>query len=136
MNKTIREPLAAVFLWLVLVTQVGAGEARFDVPVYTGTILPTPQQAQYADEFVPLGRVGIVLGKGLTKNDPRLVFLVERLSRCGSVVQCVESSSRACDSFVVIGEDTEGVPGKPEAYLLTTATKAQTPAFILSLIHI
>ena len=32
------------------------------VPYYTGTVYPTPQQALYRDEFLPLTSVGLVLG--------------------------------------------------------------------------
>lgn len=131
MNKAIRKPLAAFFLWLVVVAQVGAGEACFDVPFHTGTILPTPQQAQYADEFVPLGRVGIVLGKGLGKEDPRLVFLLERLTRCGAAFEFVTLPARGFDSVIAIGEDAEGVPEKPESYVLTMTTKGETPVITL-----
>ena len=44
----------------------------FDIPYYTGTILPLPRQAVYRDYYLPLKKTLIVPGPELKPSDPRL----------------------------------------------------------------
>ncbi len=96
------------------------------IPYYTGTVYPTPQQAQYRDEFVPLGRVGLLLGKGVAPEDARVAVLVERLKRHGAQPQIVAPAEDRFETLILVGDTGVyesllgklSVPDKPEGYLL------------------
>lgn len=99
------------------------------MPYYTGTVYPTPQQAQYRDEFVPLGRVGLLLGKDVAPEDARVAVLVERLKRHGAQPQIVAPAEDRSETLILVGDTGVhesllgklSVPVKPEGYLLHCA---------------
>lgn len=100
-----------------------------DIPYFTGTVYPTPQQAQYRDEFVPLERVGLLLGKDVAPEDARVTVLVERLKRHGAQPQMVASADDRSETLILVGETGAheallgklAVPDKREGYLLHCA---------------
>ena len=95
-------------------------------PYYTGTVYPQPQQAEYRDEFLPLARVGLLLGKDVLPTDPRLTVLVERLQRQGVEPRVVTAADDSVETLICIGDTGahgkllggSSVPDKPEGYLL------------------
>ena len=99
------------------------------VPYYTGTVYPTPQTAQYRDDFLPLASVGLLLGKDVTPEDPRVAVLVERLRRNGAQPQVVASAEDRSETLILVGETGAheallgmlAVPDKLEGYLLHCA---------------
>ncbi len=109
------------------------------VPYYTGTVYPTPQQAQYRGEFLPLTSVGLLLGRDVAAEDPRVTVLVERLRRSGAKPQIVESTDDRSESLIVVGDTGShqallgemSIPEKPEGYLLHCAKNgAQNIVFL------
>lgn len=99
------------------------------VPYYTGTVYPKPQQAEYRDEFLPLANVGLLLGREVAPEDPRVAVLVERLRRNGAQPHVVASAEDRSETLILVGETGahEGllgklvVPDKAEGYLLHCA---------------
>ena len=76
---------------------------EFDVPYFTGTITPTPKEATYFDEVLPLANTGLLLGPGLEPNDPRLQLLVERIERYGGTLQVLQGFEEGFDSYLFLG---------------------------------
>ena len=82
-----------------------AAEAAPDdraVPYYTGTVYPTPQSAQYRDNFLPLTSVGLLLGKDVAAEDPRVAVLVERLRRNGAQARVVASVEGRGETLILV----------------------------------
>ena len=99
--------LLAVFLLSSTPHAASAADAAPDdraVPYYTGTVYPTPQQAQYRDEFLPLASVGLLLGKDVKPEDPRVAVLVERLRRNGAQPRVVVSAEDRSETLILVGE--------------------------------
>jgi len=118
------------------------GGNPYAVPFYTGKIFPTPQEVTYSDQFAPLDTVGIVLGKGIARDDARLRLLTERLERHGAVVHFAASLPDAGPppkTIILIGDTDAGqglpqgksVPDKPEGYLLHGSNQNGKYLFIL-----
>ena len=84
----------------------------FDVPYYTGRILPTPKQAVYGTEFRSLATTGILLARGMATNDARIALLAERIERYGGTVKILPSLADGCDTYIVLG-DAEAAAGIP-----------------------
>ena len=142
MTTTRLLPLLACFALLSVPSPAPGGDAVPDdrvIPYYTGTVYPTPQQAQYRDEFVPLGRVGLLLGKDVAPEDARVAVLVERLKRRGSQPRIVASADDRSETLILVGDTgthqallgTMSIPDKPEGYLLHCAKNgAQNIVFL------
>ncbi len=85
------------------------------LPFYTGAkAFPTPQQARYTEEFVPLKSVSLELGKGLKEDDPRLVLLKQKFGRFG-----IKIEKKAPFTIKIDTEPEPQAPAKPEGYALT-----------------
>jgi hypothetical protein len=121
--------LILIALHLTSLVAVHAADAAPDeraVPYYTGTVYPTPQQAEYRDEFLPLANVGLLLGKDVTPEDPTVAVLVERLWRNGAQPKVLSSAEDRGETLILVGETgahesligTLAVPEKAEGYLL------------------
>ncbi len=109
------------------------------MPYYTGNIMPTPQKAEYRNEFYPMSHVAIVVGKDVENPDPLVGVLAERIVRYGGRATVVTAPGSEHTAVVSIG-DTElarqvsglpSVPGKPEGYLIHSAQVGGKPVFIL-----
>ena len=86
-----------------------------ELPFYTGAkAFPTPQQAVYKEEFVPLTSVKLVLGSGIKADDVRLALLKTKLTRFG-----VKFEDNAPFAIGIGGEGEPKAPEKPEGYALT-----------------
>jgi len=108
-------------------------------PYYTGNITPTPQEVEYRDEFLPMGKVAIVVGKDVENPDPQVEVLVERITRYGGKATVVSAPGAEHTAVVSLG-DTEfsreakgvpTVPDKSEGYLIYTTQVGGKPVFIL-----
>ncbi|MDD5679166.1 MAG: VCBS repeat-containing protein, partial [Kiritimatiellae bacterium] len=61
------------------------------MPYYTGNIYPTPQEAEYGDEYIPLADVGVLVGTDVTNPAPLVAVLTERIRRYGGQANVEES---------------------------------------------
>ncbi len=108
-------------------------------PYYTGAIIPTPQQVEYRDEFVPMGHVAIVVGKDVENPGPLVDVLVERIVRYGGQAAVVRSPGVAHTAVVSLGDTKEArsvhglpaVPQRDEGYILHAAKNGDKPLFVL-----
>ncbi|MDD5676739.1 MAG: beta-N-acetylglucosaminidase domain-containing protein [Kiritimatiellae bacterium] len=113
---------------------------EFMVPFFTGKIYPTPHDAKYLDEWIPLGKTGIVPGAGVKKDDARLAVLLERIVRYGGSVKILDAAkdSRDVDSYICVGAGAEAdklcvdkPPARPEGFLLDAGQLEGKPAAVV-----
>lgn len=84
------------------------------LPYHTGAkAFPTPQEAAYTDDFVPLTSVKLVLGKGIEEDDVRLHLLRTKFGRFG-----IKFEDNATFSIRINVEAEPKAPEKPEGYAL------------------
>jgi len=109
------------------------------MPYYTGKILPTPQQVEYRDEFIPMAKVAVVVGRDVKNQDALVEVITDRVVRYGGQVTVAVAPGAEFTAVVSLG-DTElarqvqgvpAVPEKPEGYILYCAKAAGKPLFIL-----
>ncbi|MDD5676540.1 MAG: beta-N-acetylglucosaminidase domain-containing protein [Kiritimatiellae bacterium] len=108
-------------------------------PFYTGTIYPTPQQATYHDQFAPLASVGLVLGKDVKPDDPRLAYLMDRIQRYGGTTTVAAAIGDAFPTYICVSDtpaadailkDT-GLPDKPEGYIIRSGKQGDRTVILL-----
>lgn len=110
--------------------KVAPAHDPFMIPFYTGTILPTPQQVEYHEQFLPLEQVGLILGEGLEPTDPRLEVLTQRIRRYGGTSNSVTDLSGDYETFILVGDsplasdllNDLSVPDRPQGYLIHCTT--------------
>jgi len=97
------------------------------MPFYTGKILPTPQQATYSTEFIPLAKTAILLGAGIAPEDQRVKLILDRITRYGGNAAVVASASAECETLICLGDTAPGqgvaAPDKEEGYVLRAFLK-------------
>ena len=92
------------------------------LPFYTGSkAFPTPQQAKYTEEFVPIASVRLAIGKDLKEDDPRLLLLKQKFDRFG-----VKLDDKAAFSIAVNSGSGPEAPQKPEGYALAVTKDGAT----------
>jgi len=109
------------------------------MPYYTGKILPTPQQAVYRDDVIPLASVAVTVGQDVVNADPLVEVLTERIRRYGGKTEVVDSlgeGPRACISLgdTPVSRQVKGtpeVPGKPQGYILHAGEVGGRPVVVL-----
>jgi len=114
-------------------------EDPYRMPFYTGTILPTPQQATYRDEFFPLDDAGLLLGPGLASDGPHVRELRERGDRYGGKLRLVDSPSAACSTLVLLGDvpaaeallQSRRAPDREQGYLMLALSDGQRKTVVL-----
>ncbi|HEY3322638.1 MAG TPA: beta-N-acetylglucosaminidase domain-containing protein [Planctomycetota bacterium] len=85
------------------------------LPYYTGAkAFPVPQQAKYADRFVQLESVRLVLGKDIKDGDVRLALLRAKFSRLG-----ITFADDAPFSIRINADAEPKAPDRSEGYALT-----------------
>jgi len=85
------------------------------LPFYTGAkAFPTPQQAKYSENFVPLTSVKLVLGKDIKPNDVRLDLLKTKFIRFG-----ITFADNASFTIKINTEAEPKAPEQAEGYALT-----------------
>jgi len=110
------------------------------MPYYTGTIVPGPQQAAYADAFVSMTQVAIIVGADVENPDPLVAVLQDRITRYGGASVVCETPATNATVVVSIGDtayarrskNIPDVPKKKQAYVLATATTGDLPLIILN----
>ncbi|MDD5676543.1 MAG: beta-N-acetylglucosaminidase domain-containing protein [Kiritimatiellae bacterium] len=108
-------------------------------PFYTGTIYPTPQQATYQDKFAPLASVGLVLGKDVKPDDPRLAYLTNRIQRYGGTTTVATAIGDAFPTYICVGDTPTAdailkdltVPDKPEGYIIRSGKQGDRTVILL-----
>jgi hypothetical protein len=108
-------------------------------PYYTGNIIPTPQEAEYRDEFIPMANVAIVFGKDVENPDALAEALVDRIARYGGRAAVVAAPSADHTAVLSLGDtelarqakDVPSVPAKDEGYVLAHGTAGDKPLVIL-----
>ena len=108
-------------------------------PYYTGNIIPTPQKVEYKDEFPPMGKVAIVVGKDVENPDPLVEVLTDRITRYGGKSEIVATPGAEHTAVVSLGDtefarQAQGVPAMPEqeqGYVIATTKAGGRPLFIL-----
>jgi hypothetical protein len=90
------------------------------LPYYTGAkAFPTPQQAKYKEDFVPLPSVRLVLGKDIKPDDIRLQLLKTKFGRFG-----IKIADNAPFAIKINTEAEPKAPERPEGYALTVTKDA------------
>ena len=85
------------------------------LPFHTGArAFPKPQQATYTDDFVPLTKVALALGKDVTADDARVRLLKTKFTRFG-----IAFAGQARFTIKIRTEVEPKAPEKPEGYALT-----------------
>ena len=95
----------------------GEDENPYMMPYYTGKILPTPQKVVYKQEYISLANTAIVLNN-ITKNDPRLDYLLQRITRYGGNYAFVEKPNAKYTCIININDDTLKAPNNPQGYII------------------
>ncbi len=89
-------------------------------PYDAGGIVPVPERVEYGDAHLPIGRVGLVLGKGVAADDPRVRLLAERIVRYGGRAEVIQAANAARWPLVLsLGETGLAeiqAPAHPEGY--------------------
>ena len=109
------------------------------MPYYTGRILPTPQKAEYRDEFLPMSKVAVVVGKDVVNPAPLVGLLQDRIARYGGAADAVDKPGADAVAVISLGDtdlarqvkDLPAVPDKEQAYILHCANAVGRPIIIL-----
>ena len=105
------------------------------MPFYTGTILPTPQQATYSNEFLSLAKTGIWLGRGLDQDDRRVTILRNRITQYGGSTKFVTSLGGDFETCICLGDcppaESVAVPDQEEGYAIRAFRKDGTNVVVL-----
>jgi len=89
------------------------------MPYYTGAIIPVPHKVEYFDKYLSLKNTGIVL-KDVKKNDPRLMYLLERISRYSGKYEFTTSPGQSYSCVIHINTGKISAPPKAEGYAIKT----------------
>jgi len=109
------------------------------MPYYTGKIYPTPQKADYRDEYLPLDDVGVLVGKGVQNPEPLLEVLLDRVRRYGGKATREPAFGGKHAVWISLGDTTLSsksqsapeVPEKEEGYALGTGKADGKPVVAL-----
>lgn len=131
--------LSLVFGLLLFGIRVSANLQSYQMPFYTGSILPTPQKVIYYDKFIPLSNTGILLGEGVKNEDLRVKLLVERINNSGGKVKIISSFSEKYQTIISLGKNRlersllkkVKLPDKKEGYIIYPAKKGKKNIIIL-----
>ncbi|MDD5679053.1 MAG: beta-N-acetylglucosaminidase domain-containing protein [Kiritimatiellae bacterium] len=127
-NKT----LLSVICMLAIAPGLSAGDAAkvrdrlatdpYMIPFYTGAILPKPQIVAYSQEFYSLDNAGILAGRDVVPDDPRLKILLNRITQYGGNYKIVASLDNDCDTIFAVGDtgvsDGLKVPENAQGYAI------------------
>ncbi len=109
------------------------------MPFYTGVILPTPQQVTYKDDFFPLDRAAVVVGRGVQPADAFVRVLRDRIERYGGKLRVAASPDVECSTLIRLG-DTPGdaallqgrrTPDREQGYLMAARRAGGRPVVVL-----
>ena len=92
------------------------------MPYYTGKILPTPQNAEYKNEYVSLANTAIILNN-IRQDDPRLKYLLERITIYGGKYHFVTEANEEHTCVIKINDETLNSPQNPQGYIIKSNGK-------------
>ncbi len=109
------------------------------VPYYTGTILPTPQKAEYRDEFISMAKVAIVVGNDVVEPGALVELLTDRITRYGGQASVVTAPGAEHTAVISLGDTAlarqvqavPAVPDRVEGYVVYCTRVADKPLIIL-----
>ncbi len=96
------------------------GTDPYMMPYYTGRILPTPKQVEYLDEYLPLTNTAIILNN-VDQNDPRLKYLLDRITRYGGSYEFVTQASTGHTCVIKVNDDALTPPQNPQGYIIQSS---------------
>jgi hypothetical protein len=108
------------------------------LPHYTGTILPTPQEATYMDEFLPLTRVGLVPGADVKASSSIINLLKERIVAVGGEADIFMEGTKGYSCILELRKGDAGLPPgvsmpqKDEGYLILPAKRDGIDGLVLA----
>ncbi len=103
-------------------TIMGGVDNPYMMPYYTGKILPTPQQVEYKYEYLSLANTAIILND-VKENDPRLKYLLERITRYGGKYEFVKEENIKHTSVIKINDAALNAPQNPQGYVIKSSGK-------------
>ncbi|MCK5804133.1 MAG: VCBS repeat-containing protein [Lentisphaeria bacterium] len=109
------------------------------MPYYTGAVLPTPQQADYRDEYIPIGGASLLVGPATDATGPHAQFLRARIRSVGGSLNLVDSLDKAGPVCVVLGNSPDcaallvkhPVPTREQGYTLNTIVTGKRTLVVL-----
>ena len=109
------------------------------MPFYTGTILPTPQQVTYRDEYFSLDRAALVVGPDVEADGPHVAELRQRVERYGGRLTRGDVPSDSSGTLILLGNvpaagtylQGAAVPQREQGYLMLCRTVGQRKAVVL-----
>ena len=109
------------------------------MPYYTGNILPTPQKADYREEFLSMKNVAIIVGDDVVNPVPLVEVLTDRIQRYGGAAEATADPQEAHTAIVSLGDtklasQAKGVPAVPnreQGYVLHATNGQGKPLIVL-----
>lgn len=83
-------------------------------PHYTGSVFPEAQHAVYANVFIPMKDVAIVLGTGIAREDMRVVLLQKKLAAWGVKADVADKVSNR-QTQILLNVEGYGAPAPDKA---------------------
>lgn len=130
----LRKTLATSGVLICMGLKLLAGESTNDFPYFTGDIYPTPQKAEYLDEFINIyspeknsATSCILISKDLKKDDARVLELVEKIQVLGGKID-IKTDDENTDNYsniISIGKtkyrnkNKVEVPQRQEGYIIS-----------------
>ena len=99
---------------------MGGADDPYMMPYYTGKILPTPRDVIYRNEYISLADTAVILN-GIDRNDPRLHYLIDRITRYGGHSEFVEQANAHHTCVITINDDTLDAPQNPQGYRIRSS---------------
>ena len=112
---------------------------RDPMPYYTGTVLPTPQQARYGNEDIPLAAASLLVGPGVDPQGPHARFLRTRVETLGGSLRPATNLDQAAQVCVVLGNLPQcakalaktSVPDREQGYTMNTVKLGKRTLIVL-----
>ena len=101
---------------------MGGADNPYMMPYYTGKILPTPQKAEYKNEFVSLANTAIILNN-IQQDDPRLKYLLERITIYGGKYHFVAEADASHTCIIKINDEALKPPQNLQGYTIQSNEK-------------
>ena len=99
---------------------MGGADNPYMMPYYTGKILPTPQKVEYKNEYLLLANTAIILNN-VQQNDPRLKYLLERITIYGGKYHFVAEANEEHTCVIKINDATLNTPQNPQGYVIKSS---------------
>ena len=92
------------------------------MPYYTGKIIPTPRVVEYKNKNISLANTAIILNE-IEEGDPRLKYLLERITRYGGKYEFVEVANAEHTCIIKINDERLNAPQAqdyPQGYVISS----------------